>query len=143
MVMTVEPAWPALPLDPQKHNSLLFMTENRQFDHFIIIKMILTAAHDSHHSLAGSRRDRKCVSVQTILRRHRLWSNLQPDVKMLPVYDDAGKALIAVEEHKLLDASTVTGGARHVLRCQSARRPDALLSSESGTEDLQRSVSDY
>src|SRR5262249_37433082 len=28
-------------------NSLLFMTENRQFDHFIIIKMILTAAHDS------------------------------------------------------------------------------------------------
>jgi len=42
-----------------------------------------------------------------------LWSNLQPDVKMLPVYDEAGKALTAVEEHKLLDASTMTGGARH------------------------------
>ena len=51
--------------------------------------------------------------VETILRRHRLWSNLQPDVKMLPVYDEAGKALTAVEEHKLLVASTMTGGARH------------------------------
>jgi hypothetical protein len=31
----------------QKHDSLLFMTENRQFDYFILITMILTAAHDS------------------------------------------------------------------------------------------------
>jgi integrase len=43
-------------------------------------------------------------TLRAILRRHRLWSNLQPDVKMLPVYDDAGKALTAAEEHKLIDA---------------------------------------
>jgi len=35
-------------------NALLFMTENRQFHHFIIITMILTAAHDSAITPGGS-----------------------------------------------------------------------------------------
>jgi hypothetical protein len=30
-----------------KHKRLLFMPENRQFDYFIIISMILTVSHDS------------------------------------------------------------------------------------------------
>ena len=31
----------------KSRNSFLFMTENRQFDYFIIISMILTGSHDS------------------------------------------------------------------------------------------------
>src|SRR5262252_4798124 len=41
--------WAALPSRRSIHKSTdssLFMTENRQFDHFIILTMILTAAHD-------------------------------------------------------------------------------------------------
>jgi len=38
------------------------MTENRQFDHFIIITMILTAAHDSTIRWLDRDSDRKCVS---------------------------------------------------------------------------------
>ena len=43
-------------------------------------------------------------TLRAILRRHRIWANLQPDVKMLPVRDDFGKALKADEERALLDA---------------------------------------
>jgi integrase len=39
-----------------------------------------------------------------MLRRHRLWANVQPDVKMLSVRDDVGKALTTDEEKKLLAA---------------------------------------
>jgi integrase len=43
-------------------------------------------------------------SLRAILRRHRLWANLQPDVKMLAVRDDVGRALTADEEQRLLAA---------------------------------------
>lgn len=43
-------------------------------------------------------------TLRAILRRHRLWANLQPDVRMLAVPDDVGKALNPKEEKKLLDA---------------------------------------
>jgi integrase len=43
-------------------------------------------------------------SVRAILRRHRLWANVQPDVRMLPVSEDVGRALTAGEEKRLLDA---------------------------------------
>jgi len=43
-------------------------------------------------------------TVRAILRRHRLWGNLQPDVRMLKTRDDIGKALDAKEEKALLDA---------------------------------------
>lgn len=43
-------------------------------------------------------------TVRAILRRHRIWANLQPDVKMLTVRDDVGKALTAAEESNLLQA---------------------------------------
>lgn len=42
-------------------------------------------------------------TVRAILRRHRLWANLQPDVRMLPTLDNAGKALSKDEEKRLLD----------------------------------------
>jgi integrase len=42
-------------------------------------------------------------TVRAILRRYRLWANLQPDVRMLATRDDIGKALSLVEEKKLLD----------------------------------------
>ena len=42
-------------------------------------------------------------TLRAILRRHRLWANLQPDVRMLAVPDDIGKALSAKDEKKLLD----------------------------------------
>jgi integrase len=43
-------------------------------------------------------------TLRAILRRHRLWSELQPDVRLLPVRDDVGRAISPEEEHKLLTA---------------------------------------
>lgn len=43
-------------------------------------------------------------TLRSILRRHRLWAQLQPDVRMLKTRDDIGKALTADEERRLLDA---------------------------------------
>ncbi len=43
-------------------------------------------------------------TLRAILRRHRLWANLQPDVKMLAVRDDVGLALAADQEKRLLAA---------------------------------------
>jgi integrase len=42
-------------------------------------------------------------TLRAILRRHRLWANIQPDVRMLPVRDDIGKAMSLKDEKKLLD----------------------------------------
>jgi integrase len=42
-------------------------------------------------------------TIRAIHRRHRLWANLQPDVRMLPTSDDVGKALSAEDEKTLLD----------------------------------------
>ncbi len=42
-------------------------------------------------------------TVRAILRRHRLWANLQPDVRMLKAPDNIGRALEAKEEKVLLD----------------------------------------
>lgn len=41
-------------------------------------------------------------TLRAILRKHRLWANIQPDVQMLRVRDDVGRALTAVEEKALL-----------------------------------------
>lgn len=41
-------------------------------------------------------------TLRAILRRNRLWANLQPDVKMLRTRDDVGRALAEAEEKKLL-----------------------------------------
>lgn len=43
-------------------------------------------------------------TIRAILRRHRLWANIQPDVRMLSAPDDIGKALSLEDEKKLLDA---------------------------------------
>ena len=39
---------------------------------------------------------------RAILRKHRMWGNIQPDVKMLRTREDAGKALTQEEETALL-----------------------------------------
>ena len=41
-------------------------------------------------------------TVRAILRKHRLWANIQPDVKMLRVRDDVGRSLSEGEEKALL-----------------------------------------
>ena len=43
-------------------------------------------------------------TLRGILRRHRLWANLQPDIRMLRVRENVGRALTADEEHRLLVA---------------------------------------
>jgi integrase len=43
-------------------------------------------------------------TLRAILRRHRLWAAIQPDVRMMPVHEAAGRALTAGEERLLLDA---------------------------------------
>jgi len=41
-------------------------------------------------------------TVRAILRKYRLWANVQPDVNMLSVRDDVGRAISQDEESKLL-----------------------------------------
>ena len=43
-------------------------------------------------------------TLRAILRRNRIWANLQPDVKMLRNRDDAGRAITGDEEKRLLEA---------------------------------------
>jgi integrase len=43
-------------------------------------------------------------TLRAILRKHRLWAELQPDVKMLPTRDDVGRAISEDEETRLLAA---------------------------------------
>lgn len=43
-------------------------------------------------------------TIRAILRRYRLWANVQPDVRMLQTPDDIGKALSLEDEKKLLNA---------------------------------------
>jgi integrase len=42
-------------------------------------------------------------TVRAILRRSRLWANLQLDVKMLPARDDVGQSISPAQERKLLE----------------------------------------
>ena len=41
-------------------------------------------------------------TLRAILRRNRLWAEIQPDVRMLPTRDDIGRAVSAEQEEKLL-----------------------------------------
>jgi len=43
-------------------------------------------------------------TLRAILRRHRVWAEIQQDVRMLPTLDDIGHALTAEEETALLSA---------------------------------------
>jgi integrase len=43
-------------------------------------------------------------TLRAILRRHRLWANLQPDVRMLKTRGEIGRALSDDEMHRLLTA---------------------------------------
>jgi integrase len=42
--------------------------------------------------------------VRLLLKKHRRWANIQPDVRMLPERSDVGRALTADEQHRLLAA---------------------------------------
>ena len=42
-------------------------------------------------------------TIRAILRRYRIWANIQPDVRMLATNDDVGKALPVEDEKRLLD----------------------------------------
>jgi integrase len=44
------------------------------------------------------------ATLRSILRKHRLWANLQPDVQMLKVRGDVGRALSKDEQDRLLTA---------------------------------------
>lgn len=44
-------------------------------------------------------------TLRAVLRRNRLWAAIQPDVKMMPVREDVGLALTAIQERKLLAAA--------------------------------------
>ncbi len=48
-------------------------------------------------------------TIRAILRRNRLWAEIQPDVRMLATRDDIGRAVSPDEEAKLLEAC---GGSR-------------------------------
>jgi integrase len=43
-------------------------------------------------------------TLRAILRKHRVWANIQPDVRMLKTRGEIGRALSADEQHRLLTA---------------------------------------
>lgn len=43
-------------------------------------------------------------TVRAILRKHRLWAGIQPDVTMLQTHDDVGRRVTEDEERRLIDA---------------------------------------
>ena len=44
------------------------------------------------------------AALRAVLRKHRLWANIQPDVKMLRAREDIGRALSDDEQYRLLTA---------------------------------------
>jgi integrase len=63
-------------------------------------------------------------TLRAVMRKHRLWANIQPDVKMLKAKGEIGRSLTADEQHRLLIA------------CNSSRSrslyPAVLLSLHTG-----------
>lgn len=53
---------------------------------------------------AGATINLEIGTLRSILRRHRLWGQVQPDVKKRPERDDVGHALTTDEETRLLNA---------------------------------------
>ncbi|HEY7111844.1 MAG TPA: tyrosine-type recombinase/integrase [Thermoanaerobaculia bacterium] len=53
---------------------------------------------------AGSTINLEVGTMRAVLRRSGLWARLQPDVKMLPVAENVGRALTDEEETRLLQA---------------------------------------
>jgi hypothetical protein len=51
-------------------------------------------------------------TIRAIMRRHRLWANLQPDVRMLAVSEDHGKALAPAHESGCSTAVRTAGHGR-------------------------------
>ena len=57
---------------------------------------------------AGATINLEVGTLRSILRRHRLWGNLQPDVKKRPERDDVGQALSSDDEEKLLEGCRIS-----------------------------------
>jgi len=53
---------------------------------------------------SGATINLEVATLRSILRRHRLWAALQPDVEAMPRRDDVGKALTVIEEKRLFSA---------------------------------------
>jgi integrase len=68
-------------------------------------------------------------TLRAILRKHRLWANIQPDIRMLKPKQDTGRALSEDEQHRLLTA------------CKKSRSrslyPAVLLSLHSGLRNAE------
>jgi integrase len=84
---------------------------NRLLPHFGRILLMdidadsIARYQSSRHKTVGPRTiNLEVCTVRAILRKHRLWANIQPDVKMLRTRSDIGRALSADEVHRLLVA---------------------------------------
>jgi integrase len=53
---------------------------------------------------SGATINLEVATLGAILRRHRLWAALQPDIEAMPRREDVGKALTVTEEERLLAA---------------------------------------
>ena len=61
-------------------------------------------AHRRKEKAANKTINNEVGTLRAILRRYRLWAHLAPDVRMLAVREDAGRALTVGEEEALLKA---------------------------------------
>ncbi len=68
-------------------------------------------------------------TLRAILRKYRLWAGIQPDVRMLPVSDDVGRAL-EQEEEKVLLAACGESRSRSLLPIVTVALSTAMRTSE-------------
>jgi integrase len=81
------------------HFGRMLLTDIRADD------IALFQAKRSEEGASGRTVNMAVGSLRAILRKHRLWANLEPDVKALPARTDVGRALSKDEEAKLLQAA--------------------------------------
>jgi hypothetical protein len=82
---------------------------SRVFRRFLLFD--ITAADVSHYQrrrqqggASGATINLEVATLGAILRRHRLWAALKPDIEAMPRRDDVGKALTVAEDERLLAA---------------------------------------
>lgn len=102
-----KPTWAAKSLDVEERNLKNHLKS--VFGALLLIDITADDIADYQKSRLKEGASGKTINLEVgtlraILKRHRLWANMQPDVTMLKTSETVGKALTVEEEQRLLDA---------------------------------------
>lgn len=101
-----KPTWAARSYEVEERNLKLLKPA---FGSLLLIDISAENVADYQKSRSKARASPKTINLEVgtlraVLRRHRLWAGLQPDVRMMTVRESVGKALSGDEEKRLLEA---------------------------------------